>query len=35
MIEIEGKYATAAVFTSTLEASVPRQIQALCDQNFA
>lgn len=34
MIEIEGKYATAAVFTNTLEVSAQGQIQALCDQAF-
>lgn len=34
MIEIEDKYAATAVFTNTLEASAPGQIQALCDQAF-
>lgn len=34
MIEIQGKYATAKVFTDTLEVSARGQIQALCDQAF-
>lgn len=34
MLEINGTYATAKVFTGTLEASAQGQIQALCNQPF-
>lgn len=35
MIEIQGKYNTAKVYTDALEPSAEGQIQALCDQSFA
>ena len=35
MIEIQGKYNTAKVYTDALEPSAEGQIQALCDQPFA
>lgn len=35
MIEINGEYATAKVFTSELETSAQVQIQTLCNQTFA
>ena len=35
MIEINGVYAKAIVYTDEIEASAAGQIQALCDQPFA
>ena len=35
MIEINGVYANAIVYTDEIEASAAGQIQALCDQPFA
>ncbi len=35
MIEINGKYASAKVFTDNLESSAEGQIKAMCDQPFS
>jgi RNA-splicing ligase RtcB len=35
MIELQGKYSTAKVFTDTAEASALTQIQHLLEQEFA